>query len=53
MFYVDIEADAESEAFKPILDMIKDKTDYLKILGSYRTRGVLGCRTSSSGAIRS
>lgn len=35
MFYVDIEADAESEAFQPILDMIKAKTDYLKILGSY------------------
>lgn len=35
MFYVDVEADAESEEFKPTLDMIKDKTDYLKILGSY------------------
>jgi prephenate dehydratase len=35
MFYVDIEADAESESFKPILDLIADKTDYLKILGSY------------------
>lgn len=39
MFYVDIETDVESEEFKPILDMIKDKTDYLKILGSYRSLG--------------
>ena len=35
MFYVDLEADVESEAFKPILEMLKAKTDYLKILGSY------------------
>jgi 3-deoxy-7-phosphoheptulonate synthase len=35
MFYVDIEADAESEEFKHILDLLADKTDYLKILGSY------------------
>lgn len=35
MFYVDFEADAESEAFKPILDALDKKTDYLKILGSY------------------
>ena len=35
MFYVDLEADAESEEFKPILDLIKAKTDYLKVLGSY------------------
>ncbi len=35
MFYVDIEADVESEAFKPILEMLKAKTDYLRILGSY------------------
>lgn len=35
MFYVDLEADAESETFKPILDLLADKTDYLKILGSY------------------
>ena len=35
MFYVDIEADAESETFKPALEMIMEKTDYLKILGSY------------------
>ncbi|MFA9497594.1 MAG: 3-deoxy-7-phosphoheptulonate synthase [Deltaproteobacteria bacterium] len=35
MFYVDLEADVESEAFKPILEMLKAKTDYLMILGSY------------------
>lgn len=35
MFYVDIEADTESEGFKPVLNSLKDKTDYLKILGSY------------------
>jgi len=35
MFYVDIEADAESETFKPIFDLLEEKTDYLKILGSY------------------
>ncbi len=35
MFYVDIEADAESETFKPALDILMEKTDYLKILGSY------------------
>jgi len=35
MFYVDLEADVESEAFKPIIDLLDDKTDYLKVLGSY------------------
>jgi prephenate dehydratase len=35
MFYVDVEADAESEAFRPVLDVLNEKTDYLKILGSY------------------
>ena len=35
MFYVDIEADAETDAFQPILEALKDKTDYLKVLGSY------------------
>jgi prephenate dehydratase len=35
MFYVDFEADAESESFKPIQQAIEDQTDYLKILGSY------------------
>jgi 3-deoxy-7-phosphoheptulonate synthase len=35
MFYVDLEADAGSKEFAPILDLLKAKTDYLKILGSY------------------
>ncbi len=35
MFYVDLEAEVESEAFKPTLDLLDDKTDYLKVLGSY------------------
>ena len=35
MFYVDIEADSESEAFRPVFDQLTQKTDYLKILGSY------------------
>lgn len=35
MFYVDLEADVESDVFKPILNVLKEKTDYLKILGSY------------------
>jgi 3-deoxy-7-phosphoheptulonate synthase len=35
MFYVDLEADAESETFRPTFKMLEEKTDYLKILGSY------------------
>ncbi len=35
MFYVDLEADIESVAFKPLLAELEKKTDYLKILGSY------------------
>jgi len=35
MFYVDLEADVESETLKPTFDLLKEKTDYLKILGSY------------------
>jgi prephenate dehydratase len=35
MFYVDLEADVESDTFKPILAALAEKTDYLKILGSY------------------
>ncbi len=35
MFYVDLEADAGSKEFAPILDLLKAKTDYLKVLGSY------------------
>ena len=35
MFYVDLEADAGSETLKPTFDLLEEKTDYLKILGSY------------------
>jgi 3-deoxy-7-phosphoheptulonate synthase len=35
MFYVDLEADVEAPAFKPILDQLKEETEYLKVLGSY------------------
>lgn len=35
MFYLDIEADVESEAFAPILEDLTQHTDYLKILGAY------------------
>lgn len=35
MFYVDIETDSESETFGPVLHLLNEKTDYLKILGSY------------------
>ncbi|HAY38298.1 MAG TPA: phospho-2-dehydro-3-deoxyheptonate aldolase, partial [Desulfobacteraceae bacterium] len=35
MFYVDIETDSESETFRPVLELLNEKTDYLKILGSY------------------
>jgi 3-deoxy-7-phosphoheptulonate synthase len=35
MFYVDLEADIESDAFKPVVGVLKEKTDYLRILGSY------------------
>ena len=35
MFYVDVEADAESEAFQPVLKAVREKTDFLKVLGSY------------------
>ncbi len=35
MFYVDLEADVQADDFQPILAMIDEKTDYLKVLGSY------------------
>ncbi|NVL90313.1 MAG: 3-deoxy-7-phosphoheptulonate synthase [Desulfobacterales bacterium] len=35
MFYVDLEADIESPDLKPVLDELKKKTDYLRVLGSY------------------
>lgn len=35
LFYVDVEADAESEAFRPILEGLRERTDFLALLGSY------------------
>ncbi len=35
MFYVDLEADVESDDFRPVLDALERQTDYLRILGSY------------------
>ena len=35
MFYVDLEGDVESEAFKPVLNKLLEKIDYIKILGAY------------------
>jgi len=35
MFYVDLEGDVESEAFRPVLDELHKKIDYFKILGAY------------------
>lgn len=35
MFYADVEADVEAETFTPILNRMIERTDFLKILGSY------------------
>ena len=35
MFYVDVEADAQSEPFQPILAALRERTDYLRVLGAY------------------
>ncbi len=35
MFYADLEADVRSTEFSSILEDLKSKTDYLKVLGSY------------------
>ncbi|HMA66574.1 MAG TPA: 3-deoxy-7-phosphoheptulonate synthase, partial [Desulfosalsimonadaceae bacterium] len=35
MFYVDLEEDVASEALSPVLNELGEKTDYLKVLGSY------------------
>lgn len=35
MFYVDIEAVADDESFTPVLEELKENTDYLHILGVY------------------
>jgi len=35
MFYVDLEGDVQADGFAPVLKRLREKTDYLKILGSY------------------
>jgi 3-deoxy-7-phosphoheptulonate synthase len=35
MFYADLEVDACEKTFKPVLESIKEKTDFLKIIGVY------------------
>jgi 3-deoxy-7-phosphoheptulonate synthase len=35
MFYVDIEADLESEKLAGVLEQLSEKTEYLRVLGSY------------------
>lgn len=35
MFYADVEVDVTAESFLPILKRLKERTDFLKILGSY------------------
>jgi 3-deoxy-7-phosphoheptulonate synthase len=35
MFYVDLEADIESDSLRPVLDELERNTDYLRVLGSY------------------
>ena len=35
MFYMDLEVDLAAEKMSPIREVLEEKTDYLKILGSY------------------
>ncbi len=35
LFYIDLEADATSEEFKPVLEKLQEMTDQLRILGAY------------------
>ncbi|MFZ0725755.1 MAG: hypothetical protein WAM61_08210, partial [Desulfobacterales bacterium] len=35
MFYMDIQADLGAEALKPVREQLEQKTDFLKILGTY------------------
>jgi prephenate dehydratase len=35
MFYVDIEADLETESLVSVMDKLKSKTETLKIIGRY------------------
>jgi len=36
LFYADVEVDLQDEQFRPLLEELQGKTEYLKILGSYR-----------------
>ena len=35
MFYVDLEADVESPEFRPVLEGLRERTDFLRVLGIY------------------
>jgi 3-deoxy-7-phosphoheptulonate synthase len=35
MFYADVEADVSSASFEPVLESIREKTDFLRVLGAY------------------
>jgi hypothetical protein len=35
MFYVELEEDVESPGFRPVMKILEENTDYLKVLGSY------------------
>lgn len=35
MFYVDLEGDVQAGPFAPVLERLQEKTDYVKVLGSY------------------
>jgi prephenate dehydratase len=35
MFYVDVEADLESEALRPVLDTLRELADNVRVLGCY------------------
>jgi 3-deoxy-7-phosphoheptulonate synthase len=35
MFYIDLEGDIESAGFAPVLEQLREKTDFFKILGRY------------------
>jgi 3-deoxy-7-phosphoheptulonate synthase len=42
LFYADVEIDINDEQYRELLEELKDKTEYLKILGSYnKTSGAL------------
>jgi prephenate dehydratase len=35
MFYVDVEADVESSELAGVMGQLSEKTEYLRVLGSY------------------